>query len=101
MKITRVTNGSGLKNIVRAAKSRVSGSSSAFVKRNRRDIVPEAIAAIDDHHLGQEPALAVADHNHLVKRRVLSLGIDAFAHRLRAIPANASRTTRSDCRCYR
>src|SRR5208282_3694452 len=39
-----------------------------LVKRDRRDVVPEAIAAFDDHHLCQEPALAVADHYHLVER---------------------------------
>src|SRR5258708_23764615 len=51
-----------------------------LVKRDRRDVVPEAIPAIDDHHFRQEPALAVADHYHLVERRVLSLGIDGLAH---------------------
>src|SRR5258708_33665411 len=86
MKITRFTNGSGLTNIARASKSRVSGSSSARPNGTFRKIVPKASATIDHSHLGQEAALAVADHDHLVERRVLALGIDVLAHRDERFP---------------
>ena len=56
------------------------------VKRDRRDIVPEAIAAIDDHHLRQETSLAMADQYHLIERSVPSLGIDVLAHSLERFP---------------
>ena len=57
----------------------------SLVKRDLANDAPEASATIDDGHLRQKPALAMADHDHLAKRRVVSLGVDVFAHCLQRL----------------
>ena len=79
MKMTRVTNGSGLTKIARAARSRVSGSSSALSNGTLVRSVPKASSAIDHRHLSEEPALAVTYDDHIIEGWVLAIGIDVLA----------------------
>ena len=38
-----------------------------FFGRHLEDVIPKACSGIDDTHFGEETALAVADHDHLLK----------------------------------
>ena len=88
MKITRVTNGCGLKEVARF------GVQFRPVKRDRCDIVPEADCRYRRPSSRQETALAIADHYHLVERGVPSPRDRRLCERPAVIRANASLTGR-------
>ena len=47
-----------------------------LLERDVGHVLPEAVAAVDRRQLGEEPALAVADHHHLAEGRVLALRVE-------------------------
>ena len=91
MKITTRTNGSGLTKSARCRSSRVSALTSSVVEGLAADGVPEARARVDGRHLGEQPTLAVPDHDHLLQRRIRALGVE-----LRTASVSASRSSMAE-----